>query len=148
MTARNAASSGVLVQGPTSTQGGLFISDCVIEGQNLNEPTTGALINVQGGGVQFDRISCNFGMGGGLGNVNGHGADIIQSGGTMTISGFHTAKANNRSETIPWLRASAGKTYVEKVFGQAGSGQAWAQVPLVVNAGASVFITDATVRTS
>lgn len=148
LTCRNAASRGVLVQGPASSQGGLFITDSVIEGQNLNEWAAGALIVVQGGGVQFDRISCNFGMGGGTGNVNGDTADIMQSGGVMVISGFHTCKANGRPETIPWLRATAGRTYVEKVYGMQGSGTAWSQVPLAQNAGASSFITDATVRTS
>lgn len=148
LTCRNAASRAVLVQGPASSQGGLFITDSVIEGQNLNEWAAGALIMVQGGGVEFDRISCNFGMGGGTGNVLGDTADIMQTGGTMVISGVHTCKANGRSETIPWLRATGGRTYIDKVFGMQGSGQAWSQIPLAQNAGASTFITDATVRTS
>lgn len=148
LTCRNAASRGVLVQGPASSQGGLFISDSVIEGQNLNEWTAGSLITMQGGGVVFDRISCNFGMGGGVGNVNGDPADIYQTGGSMVISNFFTCKANGRPETIPWLRATGGRTHVEKVYGMQGAGAAWSGLPLVQNAGASTFINDATVRTS
>lgn len=148
LTCRNAGSRAVLVQGPASSQGGLHISDCVIEGQNLNEWAAGALIVVQGGGVHFERCSFNFGMGGGTGNVLGDAADILVSGGVATFSDFFLCKASGRAETIPVLRVTGGAVAVERFFGMQGSGAAWSQPPLVQNAGASTFITDASVRTS
>lgn len=148
LTCRNAGSRAVLVEGPGSTQGGLFISDCVIEGQNLNEWAAGALIMVTGGGVTFDRISMNFGMGGGVGNVLGDTADIMVTGGTARFQNFDICKANGRPETIPVLRATGGRVSAKDFWGFTGSGQAWTNLPLVQAAGASSFITDSTVRTA
>ena len=61
LTARG-GSRAILVEGPANQQGGLDFSDCVIEGQNLNDPAMGALIVIKGGGVSFTNTKLNFGM--------------------------------------------------------------------------------------
>ena len=61
LTARG-GSRAILVDGPASQQGGLFISDCIIEGQNYTDPAFGALIRHRGGGAMYHNISFNFGM--------------------------------------------------------------------------------------
>ena len=55
LTARG-GSRAILCDGPSNQQGGLDISDCVIEGQNLNDPAMGALIVHKGGGASYTNI--------------------------------------------------------------------------------------------
>lgn len=156
ITCRNAGARGILVAAPTPPgdhQGGLTFTNCVIEGQNWNEPARGALIVQTGGGTSWRNICLNFGMADPSIFSPAATAWIQMSGGIMHCSDFFINKANivnfpAATESNPILRATAGTVKVENFWPQTGNGVTWSALPLVVNAGASTFITDATVRTS
>jgi hypothetical protein len=146
-TARNttfatAGCRAFLNEGPASQQGGMFVSNCVIEGQNLNEYTTGALIVILGGGVTFHHNALNFGMG--QPALSGDTADIMISGGHVRLDSFDINKAATRSENTAVIRATGGRVSIKEFEGQGSWNNAI--LPLALNAGATLFRTDASVR--
>lgn len=126
----------VLVQGPSSNQGGLDISDCIIEGQNANDPARGALIVVEGGGVSFTNICLNFGMSNPLW---GDTAYIIVKGGTAIFDKVWINKATGVSETVPVLEVKGGNVHASRFIGM----QSWAAKPLVKG---NVQVSDTSIR--
>jgi hypothetical protein len=161
LTARLGATRAILVDntfnnpdGSGQTQGGLHISNSVIEGQNLGEPCAGALIYVNGHGVvSFNNICLNFAMGNPSAQSPADTAYImcqLDAYGQVSCSDFYITRATGVAESVPILRATGGKVSVRNFWGMPGngSGQLWTQLPLVQNAGASVFLTDGSVRTS
>jgi len=148
MTCYNANSRAILVTGSASSQGGLFVSDSVIEGQNKDEWAAGALIKVQGGSATFTNIALNFAMGGAsmATPYMGDSADIMVEGGSARFQNLDINKATGRAETIPILKVTGGRASIKDVWGMPGGG-AWSALPLAQAAGGTLF-NDATVRTA
>ena len=135
LTARG-GSRAILVEGPASQQGGLDISDCVVEGQNLNDPAMGALIVVKGGGVSFTNTKLNFGMARPTDFTDQKDTALIMvQGGTALITNTWTCRASAASESVPVIAVSGGAAYVSRVMGMGGS---WAAKPKVVRTGGTL----------
>lgn len=147
LTARG-GSRAILVE-PT-TQGGLDISDCVVEGQNANDQAMGALI-VTKGQASFTNIKLNFGMArpGDFTDQKDTGY-IMVMGGTALIGNVWVCKANipgtstQVAESIPVVDVLAGTAYVDKVV---GCGAGWAAKPLAKASGGTL-VADQSVRTA
>ncbi|KQZ87410.1 hypothetical protein ASD62_17645 [Phycicoccus sp. Root563] len=141
LTARG-GSRAILVEGPASQQGGLDISDCVVEGQNLNDPAMGALIVVKGGGVSFTNTKLNFGMARPTDFTDQKDTALIMvKGGTALITNTWTCRASATSESVPVIAVSGGAAYVSRVMGMGG---AWAGKPKVVRT-SGTLVADETV---
>ncbi|KQU70852.1 hypothetical protein ASD62_07320 [Phycicoccus sp. Root563] len=141
LTARG-GSRAVLVEGPASQQGGLDISDCVIEGQNAGDPAMGALIVVKGGGVSLTNTKLNFGMARPTDFKDQKDTALIMvQGGTALITNTWTNRATATPESVPVVAVSGGAAYVSRVMGMGGN---WAGKPKVVRTGGTL-VPDATV---
>jgi hypothetical protein len=136
LTARG-GSRAILVEGPSSQQGGLDFSDCVIEGQNAGDPAMGALVVVQGGGVSFTNTKLNFGMARPSDFTDQRDTALVMvKGGTALITNTWTCRASATSESVPVVAVSGGSAYVTRVMGMGGN---WSGRPRVVRtAGALV----------
>jgi hypothetical protein len=142
LTARG-GSRAILIEGPTSQQGGLDFSDCVIEGQNLNDPAMGALIVVKGGGVSFTNTKLNFGMARPADFTDQKDTALIMvQGGTALITNTWTNRASATAESIPVVAVSGGSAYVTRVIGMGGT---WANKPLVTRT-SGALVSDGSVR--
>ena len=142
LTARG-GSRAILVEGPTSQQGGLDFSDCVVEGQNLNDPAMGALIVVKGGGVSFTNTKLNFGMARPADFTDQQDTALIMvQGGTALITNTWTNRASATAESIPVVAVSGGSAYVTRVIGMGGT---WANKPLVTRT-SGALVSDGSVR--
>ena len=142
LTARG-GSRAVLIEGPASQQGGLDFTDCVIEGQNLNDPAMGALIVVNGGGVSFTNTKLNFGMARPADFTDQKDTALIMvQGGTALITNTWTNRASATAESIPVVAVSGGSAYVTRVMGMGG---AWVNKPLVTRT-AGALVSDTSVR--
>jgi hypothetical protein len=144
LTARG-GSRAILVE-PT-TQGGLDISDCVVEGQNANDPAMGALI-VTKGHVSFTNIKLNFGMARPTDFTDQKDTGLIMVlAGVALITNVWTLRANVPgsstpvAEAVPVVDVIGGAAYVSRVIGLGWSGQ-----PLVRKATAAAAVIDASVR--
>ncbi len=141
LTARG-GSRAILVEGPASQQGGLDISDCVVEGQNLNDPAMGALIVIKGGGVSFTNTKLNFGMARPTDFTDQKDTALIMvQGGTALITNTWTCRASAASESVPVIAVSGGSAYVSRLMGMGG---AWAGKPKAVRT-AGTLVADETV---
>jgi hypothetical protein len=128
LTARG-GSRAILVEGPSSQQGGLDFSDCVIEGQNAGDPAMGALVVVQGGGVSFTNTKLNFGMARPSDFTDQRDTALVMvKGGTALITNTWTCRASATPESVPVVEVSGGSAYVTRVMGMGGS---WAGKPRV-----------------
>jgi len=142
LTARG-GSRAVLIEGPASQQGGLDFTDCVIEGQNLNDPAMGALIVVNGGGVSFTNTKLNFGMARPADFTDQKDTALIMvQGGTALITNTWTNRASATAESIPVVAVSGGSAYVTRVMGMGGT---WVNKPLVTRT-AGALVSDTSVR--
>jgi hypothetical protein len=142
LTARG-GSRALLIEGPTSQQGGLDFSDCVIEGQNLNDPAMGALIVVKGGGVSFTNTKLNFGMARPADFTDQKDTALIMvQGGTALITNTWTNRATATAESVPVVAVSGGSAYVTRVIGMGGT---WANKPLVTRT-SGALVSDGSVR--
>jgi hypothetical protein len=141
LTARG-GSRAILVEGPASQQGGLDFSDCVVEGQNANDPAMGALIVVKGGGVSFTNTKLNFGMArpSDFTDQSDTGLVMVQ-GGTALFANTWTNRATATAESVPFVAVSGGQAYVSSVLGMGGN---WSGKPKAVRTG-GVLVADATV---
>jgi hypothetical protein len=141
LTARG-GSRAILVEGPASQQGGLDFSDCVVEGQNANDPAMGALIVVKGGGVSFTNTKLNFGMArpSDFTDQSDTGLVMVQ-GGTALFANTWTNRATATAESVPVVAVSGGQAYVSSVLGMGGN---WGGKPKAVRTG-GVLVADATV---
>ncbi|KQU65448.1 hypothetical protein [Phycicoccus sp. Root101] len=141
LTARG-GSRAILVEGPASQQGGLDFSDCVIEGQNANDPAMGALIVVKGGGASFTNTKLNFGMArpSDFTDQSDTGLIMVQ-GGTAVFTNTWTNRATATAESVPVVAVSGGQAYVSTVLGMGGN---WSSKPKAVRTGGAL-VTDATV---
>ena len=142
LTARG-GSRAILVEGPASQQGGLDISDCVIEGQNAGDPAMGALIVVKGGGVSFTNTKLNFGMARPSDFTDQKDTALVMvQGGTALITNTWTNRASATSESVPVVAVSGGTAYVDRLIGMGGN---WAGRPLVAKS-AGTLVADVTAR--
>ena len=141
LTARG-GSRAILVEGPATQQGGLDISDCVIEGQNAADPAMGALIVVKGGGVSFTNTKLNFGMARPRDFKDQKDTALIMvQGGTALITNTWTCRAKATRESVPVIAVSGGTAYVSLLIGMGGN---WSGKPKVVRTGGTL-VRDATV---
>lgn len=116
LTARG-GSRAILVQGPANQQGGLDFSDCVVEGQNLNDPAMGALIVVEGGGVSFSRLKLNFGMANPASYTDRRDtAFVMVLGGVCILDIVWSGKAS-AAPTAPVVAVSGGLCIAGKMMG-------------------------------
>jgi hypothetical protein len=143
LTARG-GSRAILVQGPTNTQGGLDISDCVIEGQNANDPAMGALIRVEGGGVSFTNIRLNFGMFRPSDFTDKTDTAYIQCDGGWTVADtIWVNRASGVAETVPVLETkNSAKAFVSKFLPMNGTAGVtpWAGLPRVKQTAGSITL--------
>lgn len=147
LTARG-GSRAVLVQGTASNQGGLMISHCVIEGQNLNDPAMGALIVVEGGGVSFKDIAFNFGMA--RPSDFADRTDIafaMVTGGTAVFDTLWVNRANQPGTSTPVdvpivSYSGSARGSVKGVWGM----QSWSGLPKVKVTSSGYVETDGTVQ--
>lgn len=109
----------ILVEGPTSQQGGLDFSDCVIEGQNAGDPAMGALIVVKGGGCSFTNTRLNFGMARPTDYTDQRDTALVMvQGGVCVLSNTWTGKATATPDTVPIVETSGtGVAHVTGLFG-------------------------------
>ncbi|GAA2738944.1 hypothetical protein GCM10009867_32860 [Pedococcus aerophilus] len=140
LTARG-GSRAILVEGPASQQGGLDFSDCVVEGQNANDPAMGALIVVKGGGVSFTNTKLNFGMARPSDFTDQTDTALIMvKAGTVLLTNTWTCRASATSESVPVVHVTGGAAYVSRLMGMGGT---WAGKPKVVRS-AGTLIADET----
>lgn len=118
LTARG-GSRAILVEGPSNQQGGLDFSDCVIEGQNLNDPAMGALIVVKGGGCSFTNTKLNFGMARPTDFTDQRDTALVMvQGGVCVLSNTWTGKASATPDTVPIVETSGtGVAHVDRLMG-------------------------------
>lgn len=141
LTARG-GSRAVLVEGPASQQGGLDISDCVIEGQNADDPAMGALIVVKGGGVSFTNTKLNFGMARPSDFTDQQDTALVMvQGGVCLLTNTWVNRAAAVPESVPVAAVSGGTAYVERLIGMGGN---WTGKPRVVRT-AGTLVADASV---
>lgn len=152
-TCRVGGSRALLVDNQASTtQGSVFVSDCVIEGQNLSEPAGGALIYVNSNGVvNISDIALNFGMG----NPTQFTPDdtayimaVLGTHGVLNVHDVNVTRATGVSQDVPIVSQSGGgRVYVNRIIGMPGNGggQLWTDLPAVTSS-AGYMETDATVR--
>ena len=141
LTARG-GSRAILVEGPTSQQGGLDFSDCVVEGQNAGDPAMGALIVVKGGGVSFTNTKLNFGMARPTDFTDQQDTALIMvQGGTALLTNTWTNRATATAESVPIVAVSGGTAVVNTVMGMGGN---WSGKPRATRTGGTL-IPDATV---
>lgn len=143
LTARG-GSRAILVEGPASQQGGLDISDCVIEGQNSADPAMGALIVVKGGGVSFTNTKLNFGMARASDFTDQVDTALVMvQGGVAIFDKVWTNRATspNTPESVPVFAVSGGVLDVSSVYGMGGN---WAGKPRAVRT-AGTLVADASV---
>ena len=141
LTARG-GSRAVLVEGPASQQGGLDFSDCVIEGQNANDPAMGALIVVKGGGVSFTNTRLNFGMARPADFTDQKDTALVMvQGGTALFTNTWTNRATATTESVPVVAVSGGQAHISTLMGMGGN---WAGKPKVARTG-GVLVSDTTV---
>ena len=141
LTARG-GSRAILVEGPPSQQGGLDLSDCVIEGQNAGDPAMGALIVVKGGGVSFTNTRLNFGMARPADFTDQQDTALVMvQGGVCLLSNTWVNRATAASETVPVVAVSGGVAHVSTLIGMGGN---WTGKPRVVRT-AGVLVADGTV---
>lgn len=144
LTARG-GSRAILVEGPASHQGGLDFTDCVVEGQNANDPAMGALIVVKGGGVSFTNTKLNFAMARPADFTDQKDTALIMvKGGTALITNTWTNRATATAQTVPVVAVSGGVAYVDRVIGMGGN---WSAKPKVVRTGGTL-VADASVTTA
>lgn len=142
LTARG-GSRTMLVEGPASQQGGLDITDCVLEGQNAGDPAMGALVVVTGGGVSLTNTKLNFGMARPTDFKDQTDTGLVMvRGGTVLLTNTWTNRATATAETVPVVAVSGGTAYVERLIGMGGN---WAGKPRVARTGGTV-VTDASVQ--
>jgi len=142
LTARG-GSRAVLVEGPNSQQGGLDISDCVIEGQNAGDPAMGALVVVKGGGVSLTNTKLNFGMARPSDFTDQKDTALVMvQGGTALISNTWTNRASATSESVPVVAVSGGSAYVDRLIGMGGN---WTAKPVVARS-SGTLVADSTAR--
>lgn len=142
LTARG-GSRAVLVEGPADQQGGLDISDCVIEGQNAGDPAMGALIVIKGGGVSFTNTKLNFGMARPSDFTDQKDTALVMvQGGTALLSNTWTNRASATAESVPVVAVSGGSAYVDRLIGMGGN---WSGKP-VVTSSSGTLVTDSTAR--
>jgi hypothetical protein len=136
-TCRGGASRAILVEGYPSVQGDLRIRDCVIEGQNAADPASSALVRCQSNAVaSFRDCALNFAMGNPAANLPPDQAYFEVTGNSnVWIDGFDVNRANVVPESVPVARVSGGATLDVRRMRGVG---AWAQKPLVVNAGGTL----------
>lgn len=154
LTCRLGATRALLVDnGASTTQGGLYVSDCVIEGQNLSEPAAGALIYINSNGeVTLDRISMNFAMGNPTAQSPTDTAYIIANLGTQGLLNAHdftVTRATGVGQDVPVIdHQGTGKVFAGRFFGQPGNGggQLWTDLPAVKKSGTGYTEIDATLR--
>jgi hypothetical protein len=128
LTARG-GSRGILVEGPASQQGGLDFSDCVIEGQNANDPAMGALVVIKGGGVSFTNTKLNFGMARPSDFTDQKDTALIMvQGGTALITNTWTNRASATAESVPVVAVSGGAAHIWRLIGMGGN---WSGKPVV-----------------
>ena len=133
---------GILVEGPASQQGGLDITDCVIEGQNAGDPAMGALVVVKGGGVSLTNTKLNFGMARPSDFTDQQDNGLIMvKGGTALITNTWTCRATATAETVPVVAVSGGSVYLSRVIGMGGT---WSGKPRVSRT-AGALVTDESV---
>lgn len=153
LTCRVGSTRAILVDnGASRTQGGLFISDCVIEGQNLNEGAAGALIYVNANGVvTVENIALNFGMANPTPFTPDDSAYVMAVLGTHGLLNIHditVTRASGISQDVPIVSQSGGgRVFVNRIFGMPGNGggQLWTDLPAVTSS-AGYMETDRTVR--
>jgi hypothetical protein len=121
LTARDGARA-ILVDGASTNQGGLDISDCVVEGNNKDQPAYGALVVVKGGGVSFTNIKLNFGMARPSAFTDQQDSGLVMvQGGTVLMTNTWTNRATATAETVPVVAVSGGTAYVTRTIGMGGN---------------------------
>lgn len=139
--------------GASTTQGGLNISDCVIEGQNLSAPAAGALIYVSGNGVvNIHNIAFNFAMGNPTPFTPDDTAYIIANLGThgvLNAHDFNITRATGIGQDVPVVdHQGTGRVYLNRFLSMPGNagGQLWTDVPAVLKSGTGYTEIDSTLR--
>ena len=128
LTARDGARA-VLVDGADTNQGGLDISDCVIEGNNKDQPAYGALVVVKGGGVSFTNTKLNFGMARPSAFTDQQDTGLVMvQGGTALLTNTWTNRATATPESVPVVAVSGGTAHVTRMIGMGGG---WTGQPRV-----------------
>jgi hypothetical protein len=141
LTARDGARA-VLVEGSSTNQGGLDISDCVIEGNNKDQASYGALVVVKGGGVSFTNTKLNFAMANPAKFTDQKDTGMIMvAGGVCLLSNTWVNRATTATETVPVVAVSGGQAHVSTLIGMGGN---WVGKPKVVRTGGTL-VTDTTV---
>jgi hypothetical protein len=141
LTARDGARA-ILVEGATTNQGGLDISDCVIEGNNKDQASYGALVVVKGGGVSFTNTKLNFAMASPAKFTDQKDTGMVMvTGGVCLLSNTWVNRATTATETVPVVAVSGGQAHVSTTIGMGGN---WVGKPKVVRTGGTL-VADATV---
>ena len=135
LTARDGARA-ILVDGASTNQGGLDISDCVIEGNNKDQPAYGALIVVKAGGVSFTNTKLNFGMAKPSNFTDQKDtAMIMVQGGTALLTNIWVNRATATPETVPIVSVTGGTAHVTRAIGMGGN---WSGKPRVSRTGGTL----------
>lgn len=149
LTARG-GSRAILVEGSGSHQGGLFISNCMVEGQNLNDPAMGALIVQTGGGTVFEDITLNFGMARPSDFTDRLDSALVMIlGGTAILDKFMVNRANvpgtSTQVDVPVVSVQGtAKANIAKIYGM----QSFTAKPRVIKSATAEVIADLTVTVS
>jgi len=113
-------SKALLIEGPTNHQGGLDIADCVLEGQNANDPAWGCLVDHRGGYATISTTSINFGM---SKPSTVDTALVMVRGGTLVLDKISTCAASGAG-AVPLARNVGGKLMASLLIPAAGTGNA------------------------
>ena len=156
-TCRQGGTRALLVDnGASTTQGSLFVKDCVIEGQNLDEPAGGALVYVNGNGVvNLSECAVNFAMGNPTPFSPDDTAMIIANLGThglLNVHDLNITRATGVGQNVPVIdHQGTGRVNAHDIFGMpgnasTGSDQGWTDLPAVKKTGTGFTRIDDTLR--
>lgn len=153
LTCRQGGTRAILVDNQSSyTQGGLFISDCVIEGQNYSEPAAGALVYINSNGqVTLHHCALNFAMANPTapgGTDTAYIMAALSGNGLLNVHDITVNRAGTVGQNVPIIaQTGGGRVYAKSIYGMSGntSGQAWTDLPAVTSSAGYMEI-DQTLR--
>lgn len=133
--------SGIRISGGSTTSGLVLNGQGRVEGRNINQPTWGANMLIEGGVNTIRDWWIAYGLSNP--NQNGHANEsgvITQTGGDTYFDGCMYDTAAGVSLTVPWISCRGGKVRVRNA--RTGSkGGAWgASKPIVQAAGGTIDV--------
>jgi len=142
--------AGVRITGNDSTGALVFHSGTRIEGRNLNQPSNGSVVRMEGGRVTFRDAWLSYGYGNpGSSGRTGEGGVVSVLGGRALFDGCWYSRAGGTpavAETVPWIYASGSTTKVRVQNAEvAHDGGTWTGLPRVQAANGATVTADDTV---